>query len=351
MCGIAGIYRYGQKPISEETIALLLSGNEHRGNDATGMAFLQADGSVQVSKLDVPAWKFTCSEQYEKFVDTYLKKDTVAVILHARGASQGSPRINGNNHPMHKDNTAVIHNGMIHNDSEMFNKLNLVRNAETDSDILRAIFDEYGFTDEAFKHLNKLEGSIAGAAISPKYPGKLVLFKSGSPMAIASNKDHFMFSSERKTIYQAMRPVTQRFKLWFQAVDPDLAFSFINEHTLWVLGPEGQERHIEFKTCKGSYSEPVRMVYDRYNERQEKFDADAAKSRSKGSNEPKIVKTMRTLKNPKKNLELHACSNPKCSHQWTIDEGDDPSKFVCNMAKNGCGAPLAKQILKIVTVN
>lgn len=335
MCGIAGIYRFGKEPIKEETIALLFTGNEHRGNDAAGMAFLQADGSVQVSKLDVPAWKFTCSEQYEKFVDEYLKADTVAVIIHARGASQGTPRDNNNNHPLYADNTAIIHNGHIHNDDETFTRLGLQRKAETDSDVIRAIFDEWGFTERAYKELNRLDGSIAGAAISPDYPGKLILFKSGSPMAIASTDDHLIFSSEKKTIYQALRPCFERFKIYFQKVEPDLAFSFIPEHTLWVLGPDGKEMHTEFKTCHYAYVEPVRQVYDKYNERQEKWDAGKEKSR--------LIDL--------KTRNLYNCSSAKCSKQWTVPLGKDPRSFVCDKDKGGCGSPLNPVIIKQVMVN
>lgn len=350
MCGIAGIYRFGKEPIKEETIALLLTGNEHRGNDAAGIAFLQANGDVQVSKLDVPAWKFSCSEQYEKFVDEYLKEDTRAVIIHARGASQGNPRDNNNNHPMFAGQTAVIHNGMIHNDDDIFNHSNLERKADTDSDVLRAILDKHGFTDAGYKELNKLNGSIAGAAISSKYPGKLLLLKSGSPMCIASTKDYLIFSSEKKTIYQAMRPIVNRFKMFFQKVDPNLAFSFIPEHTLWLIGPEGKELHTEFKTCMGKYVEPVRKVYEKYSERQEEFDRDAVKTRAKGSNEPKIVKITKRI-DELKSRNLFNCSNVKCSKQWMVPLGKDPKNFVCDPAKGGCGQNLNPNIIKQVVVN
>jgi len=61
--------------------------------------------------------------------------------------------------------------------------------------------------------------------------------------------------------------------MFFQRVDSSLAFTFIPEHTLWLIGPEGKEFHTEFKTCMGKYVEPVRKVYEKYSERQEAFDA------------------------------------------------------------------------------
>ena len=315
-------------------IALFLTGNEHRGNDAAGMAFMQANGDVHVCKMDIPAWKFTCSEEYEKFIDTYLKDDTVACILHARGASKGNPRDNQNNHPMFVGQSAVIHNGHIKNDDEIFEKQHLQRRADTDSDILRAIFDADGFTEEAFKKLNKLNGSAAGAVLSSRYPGKLLLFKSGSPMNIASTEDFLFFSSELKTIHQACKPVFQRFGIWFQGKEPQLAFTNIPEHSYWILGPNGCEAHGEFKTCREAYKEPVRRVYEDYQDRQMRWD------KEKESKKKKLKSNVDIKLKDGDDRIIYPCSNPQCDRVWMLSRKQDPRKFECDRKKGGCGAGL-----------
>lgn len=309
-------------------IALLLTGNEHRGNDATGMAFLQADGTVSILKKDIPAWQFVSSKEYEDFIAEWLDIDTRAVILHARGASQGNPRINDNNHPMYAGNTAVIHNGSIQNDHTLFAGLQLERKAETDSDILRAILDKYGFTDEAYKVLNRINGSIAGAALSHKYPDKMLLFRSGSPMTLASTNDHLMFSSLKTTLHAAAKPVVQRFGIPFQVQKPDLAFSLMPNHTLWILGPNGLEGHREFKTLNGRYQEPIRRVYKEYKERSEKWDRAAR---------PKIIYPSVSSKNDE-SVDLAWCE--KCEKEWVVPKGKGPKGFYCNKKKGGCGNEL-----------
>src|SRR5258708_27197758 len=123
MCGIAGIYKFGKEPITEEMISLFLTGNEHRGNDATGIALMQEDGKVVIVKRDIPAWKFVTSEEYRSFTKENLLPTTVIALLHTRGASSGSPRVYENNHPMYMGKTAVIHNGSLRNNDHLFDNL------------------------------------------------------------------------------------------------------------------------------------------------------------------------------------------------------------------------------------
>ncbi len=330
MCGISGVRRYGNEPITEEVISLLLTGNEHRGGDAAGMAIQQADGAIDVFKRDVMAWKFTTLDDYKKFIGEKLRPDSLAVILHARAASQGNPRDNNNNHPMYAGKCAVIHNGVIRNDHELFNSMRLDRKAETDSDIIRAIIDEHGFTEPGIKALNKIQGSGAGAIFHPEYPGKMLLFRSGNPMCIASNENFFVFSSEKNTIHRACRPWVQRFGLWFQKSKPDMDFSIMADDTAWILGPEGFEKHFEFNIMKGwSYQEPVRMVYDKFAERQEDFD----RRTNKKTGQVTVIK-------PESKKKFAWCE--KCKLEYTIPINDDPSKYKCwnSKEKKGCNGLL-----------
>lgn len=339
MCGIAGIIKYGAKPIEEEQISLFLTGNEHRGNDATGMAFQQADGSIQVCKKDIPAWRFVCDDIYKDFIKEYLNDDTRAVILHTRGATQGSPRDNKNNHPMYFDTTAVVHNGCINNDDALFNNMKLERRAETDSDILRAILDEHGITPQGIRELSRVNGSAAGAAISSQYPGKVLIFRSGSPMTLGTTENYFVFSSEKNTIHRAMRPWIKRFGSWFQIQKSELAFSPMADNTAWIMGPEGFEQHVEFKALFGNYVEPWRRTYEGYSEREAKWPR-IRSGCDVGSARVTVVSGLETKTEDASQLENAIC--PKCAHKWVITKGDDPIKYQCAKDRGGCGSPVLK---------
>lgn len=326
MCGIAGVIKFGNEQIREEAISMLLTGNEHRGNDATGIALAQTDGTVDVFKRDVPAWQFVCSKEYKKFLVDKLTETTWAAILHTRAATQGSPRDNNNNHPLFAGKSAAIHNGIIHNDDQVFRAMKLERKAETDSDIIRAIADEHGLTEKCITELNRLSGSAAGAIISPEYPEQMILFRSGSPMSLASSDNFFVFSSEKNTIHRAMRPFVKRFGTWFQSNKPDFDFAPMADNTAWLISAKGVELHKEFKSLGAKYVEPFRKTYTNYRERQTAWD------------KREMQKTTADKKD-KKHWDEAWCE--KCQKPWVIPKNANPKDFFCGSSKDkGCNSAL-----------
>jgi predicted glutamine amidotransferase len=276
MCGICGIRRFGSEPISTEQIRILLIGNERRGNQATGVALQQTDGSIQVFKDDEPANRFVLDNDFAGFLEENLRRDTMTFIGHTRAATKGSPAVPKNNHPMWDGKVALVHNGVISNDDFLFRDLKLERSADTDSDIFRAILSANGFTSRATNVLNRVVGSAAIAAISTDYPGKLFLARSGNPIVMATNDaDHFMWSSERQPIYDAMRPWVRKGGIFFRKARADYYFANFPNDTSWLIGDspitaEGEsqwlEWHNQFQTA--SYYRSVSYnVHENYASR------------------------------------------------------------------------------------
>ena len=352
MCGIAGIRRYGKKPIEETMIRLLLTGLERRGNDASGVALGDEDGQVYLYKDNEPAWNFVSSEGYKKWIDKNLTEKTCQVLVHTRASTKGSPLQAKNNHPMFKDCSMVIHNGKLENDDELFRNLKLERNAETDSDILRAIIDEYGITDEAIDKLDKIRGSAAIAALSPEYPGKMLLGRSGSPLTIGSTPDFLMFASEKHVIHRAMKPIVERFGITFQQTSLDMAFGPYPDHTVWILGPEGLELHKALKTFYGTYRDPVRRVYTDYAQRQKDWQNKGIKEPLKTYpmlyNKP-IAEGVLPAKDDKKNedtvFECPTCKKPLLLNKRQMEM--DLNKLICPKSKGGCGMSLGAEVKKV----
>jgi predicted glutamine amidotransferase len=330
MCGIGGIVRWGQKPIEEEQIAILLVGNEHRGNDAAGLAIHQRDGSIDILKKDCPAWQLVTTDDYSKFIRERLHADSEAVLCHARGASQGNPRDNNNNHPMWAGHGAVIHNGVIRNDDMLFDSLKLERKAKTDSDILRAIVDKWGITEEAIRRMGKASGSGAIAAIHPDFHGKILLVRSGNPLQLASNQDFLYFASEKNTLHKACRPYIQRMGIWFQAQKPDVDFANMADNTGWIIGPKGLETHVECHICQGAYIEPWRKTYEEYAERQKKW--------NNRSSVPIKVYPERITETNGSQVKPAYCSH--CKRDWVIPIAGAYNNYVCDKKQKGCGNSL-----------
>lgn len=332
MCGIAGVIRMGKEKISDDTISLLLTGNEHRGNDSTGIAISQNDGSLNILKEDIPAWRFVTGNAYKEFLKEYLRDDSWAVMLHTRGASQGTPRDNRNNHPMYSGKSAIVHNGQIHNDGQLFHQIKMDRGAETDSDIIRAFVDKFGITEDCIHEMNKINGSAAGSAISPDYPKRLLLFRSGSPMTLGSNENFFAWSSEKTTLHKAMRPWIVRFKMYFQDQKPDIAFSAMADDSAYIMGENGLEFHGKFKALSGAYTEPFRRTYEGYAERTKRWDAEARYKSNQASN---LVTIDKANKKKKDNWDDAYCL--RCKRYFVITKGHSPTDYFCNQAKGGCG--------------
>jgi predicted glutamine amidotransferase len=325
-------------------IRLMLTGLEPRGNDAAGIAMQKTDGQIFVLKNDLTPWQFTKSQAYKDFIEEFLKDDIKQVILHTRAATKGLARFNKNNHPMFSGRSAVVHNGVINNDDELFRNFDIPRTAETDSDILRAITDKWGITKDTIEKLNKLRGGVATAAIHPEYPGWMLLARSGNPLTIASTEDFFAFASTKDVLHRAMRPLVFRFKQWFQVQSVNLAFSPFPDNTAYLIGPEGLEWHEEFKSFTGTYVEPNRRVYINYQERQRKWDAEAKTPQA-------TVKATTEVETDGKLI----VKCPKCDKRLALTPeqfASDRSDLRCPEKSGGCGALLSESAsAEKVTVN
>jgi len=246
-------------------ISTMLVSNEKRGNHATGLALQQANGDIQIFKSDSPAWQFVHRRDYEQFLRDHLKEDTVTFLGHTRFATQGHQSKNDNNHPIFAGRTAVVHNGMISNDDTLFKDLKLERKCETDSDIIRAVFDNYGFTRKAVDTMNRFTGSAAFAAISPEFPGKLVLGRSGNPIVLCGTTNQLLWSSEKDAIYRAVRPYHKRFGFVMRDTRAsDVSFIPMNNDSVYMIGqPQDHERGWEADWIE--WHQQLRIAYSNWS--------------------------------------------------------------------------------------
>lgn len=271
MCGIGGIRRFGQAPINIDSINLMFLGLQHRGMDAAGIAITNG-AEVFVYKTDQPAWNMLASRAYKDFVEEYLTDTTDIVLVHTRAATEGLPRFMKNNHPLYSGTSAIIHNGCISNHRYLFEELKLERTAETDSDIIRAIFDDEGFTKRAIRILERMSGSAAIAAVSPKHPGELILARSGNPLILAADTDHLYWASTKSTIHAASRPWESKFNLSFQRTKSNLGWLKMPEDTAYFFDANGFVWHQEFKIATHFKPANYGRQFTEYESRNKRWD-------------------------------------------------------------------------------
>jgi len=134
MCGIAAISPARPGNLTGATRAALISLTT-RGPMAGGIAWTDpSDDEVYYEKRQGNPARMVASGQWRIQVPRYSR----AVIIHTRYATQGSPSVEANNHPITVPGICLVHNGTIANDAEVFGALGVARTAEVDSEAIAA---------------------------------------------------------------------------------------------------------------------------------------------------------------------------------------------------------------------
>jgi predicted glutamine amidotransferase len=212
MCGIAGIFEtdrafdYNRVELARQ---LLLS-IETRGKHATGYAYIQ-DHATVLEKADVKASDFVQAANYFTDQSPYVPR---TLLLHARYATQGSPTINENNHPIYskRSGLTMIHNGWLTNEAQLLKRFRLKKDAEVDSETVLRLIEHFMLNKKkriitAIKlAMRQLKGVFACALISERHPNTLWLWRSGYPLVYTQAPNGaFIFASTEALLEDALK--------------------------------------------------------------------------------------------------------------------------------------------------
>jgi glucosamine 6-phosphate synthetase-like amidotransferase/phosphosugar isomerase protein len=193
VCGIAG-YSFGPRSRVSRTLAAqaLLAGIAERGADAVGYAF-RAAGDVSVHKQQTGA---------SALLDCIALPDAAGqALVHVRDFTKGHPTILANNHPIRHGSVVGIHNGIIANDDDLFDRHGIARQEPemtVDSEAIFALVDSFGTSPET---LAQLVGAMAAAWLDEREPGALHLARGvGRPLWIARGRHEVLFASTRSAL-------------------------------------------------------------------------------------------------------------------------------------------------------
>lgn len=206
MCGIMGYYSFGEFCPNKIEITNMFAMLETRGKDAAGFAFIR-DKNLVIHKDGIKSSDMIKTDEWKNLE---LPK---IMILHCRMKTQGTEKNNANNHPLfNKQGLCIVHNGIIHNDTEIFGKKD--RDGEVDSEAILAVLSTRQKGDKIKRVFDRLEGSFAFAAIDKLEPDKLILVKKDNPLNLYYDisKDILYFCSERQIMTNALNifKVSQR---------------------------------------------------------------------------------------------------------------------------------------------
>lgn len=130
MCGIGAFQIVGGECDPGKVARVLLRLLESRGKDAAGVAW-HCDGDTYITKNNVSGK--VLAKQLQRNIGT-------TGIVHTRWATQGSPKVEHNNHPIDAHGVVGVHNGHISNDNELFKMVTgYKRQGEVDSEAVFAL--------------------------------------------------------------------------------------------------------------------------------------------------------------------------------------------------------------------
>lgn len=187
MCGLAGIILKHKDRGQTEKSALtngfsqMLRSANTRGGHATGFAIVDNYGNYNIHKANVDAYSFLSNFRTQSVLNS-IRQDDVLLMGHTRYATQGSPSVNKNNHPIRAGHTIGTHNGWVSNDRELFNKFDLERFAQVDSEVIFRMYDDSkDVRDFVDNRLSLIKGKLAIVWTDLERPEYVYIIKANNP--------------------------------------------------------------------------------------------------------------------------------------------------------------------------
>ena len=196
MCGLTGIIMKQKTRDAKSLVEIKnamkrqLVSADTRGGHATGFAQIDSLGDYAITKLPLNAYKFietNVSKQAFQLVDS----DVTVLMGHTRFATQGDKSNSANNHPIRAGKTIGTHNGSISNDDELFDKYEMERFAEVDSEVIFRLHDTATDVDDFVKNrVPKIRGAMSIVWCDVEFPDYVYLIKGNNPLSMYWNKKH-----------------------------------------------------------------------------------------------------------------------------------------------------------------
>jgi glucosamine 6-phosphate synthetase-like amidotransferase/phosphosugar isomerase protein len=191
LCGIAG-YSLSHSSSVDRTLAAqsLLAGIAERGADAVGYAHRGRDGRAHVHKQRSGA---------SKLLDRVrVPVDALEALVHVRDYTKGHPSIDANNHPVRHGAVVGIHNGIIENDEEIFERHGFERDQASMTVDSEAIFALAEASENRAEALDELYGAMAAAWVDERRAGILYLARGvHRPLWVGRGARETFFASTR----------------------------------------------------------------------------------------------------------------------------------------------------------
>ena len=208
MCGIFGISIKKESSLKakyKDVLKTLFILSESRGKEASGFA-LNNGKELRYLKSPFPASELVKSDVFSKEIDDLFTIDNpfYTIIGHSRLVTNGYEQYNENNQPVIKNDQAVIHNGIIVNDTDLWKKYSDEKKlSDLDSELIPTLISRFnkqeGSLRSAFSKLYEEIYGMTSIAVMPFGLNNLILATNNGSVyyTTSRNGDAFIFASER----------------------------------------------------------------------------------------------------------------------------------------------------------
>ena len=185
MCGIFG--QITSSKINKSEISILANQSKQRGKDSSGLVYFE-NFKYKVAKADF---------EINKLLNKIKPYHSQLVLGHSRLITNSW----SDNQPIIRNNNALIHNGIIVNEEEIWSKIDQKKQLKIDSETIIAIAEDYlnkgGEIENVHKKILSLCKGIAACALTLTNKGKLLLFSNNGSLYVGKNKTGICFASEK----------------------------------------------------------------------------------------------------------------------------------------------------------
>ena len=223
MCGIFGIVSRVQFTDSGNLLLgvtnKLFKLSESRGKEAAGLS-IRDKSTIYVLKEPLRASKFIASRGYREVFQkiSVSNKDTaendthpILIIGHSRLVTHGQSGLNNNNQPVIKRGVVGVHNGVIVNDTVLWDNFpEMQREYQVDTEVILSLVNYYrGQGNSLVRTIQKTYAQIEGtASIALQFDDTdiLLLATNTGSLYICEDlkRDMLIFASERKILKQLL---------------------------------------------------------------------------------------------------------------------------------------------------
>tara|TARA_X000001382_G_C3156629_1_gene174779 strand:- start:279 stop:1199 length:921 start_codon:yes stop_codon:yes gene_type:complete len=247
MCGLAGIVlKQESRAVNQTALAIdgfrkMLVSAESRGHHSTGFAVIDASSEFYIHKAPRSASEFVNKADTLSALEL-VDSETSVIMGHTRYGTKGSRYINANNHPIRTQTVIGTHNGSVQNDDELFDKFDMNRFAEVDSEVLFRLFaTSSGISDFIKNRLPIVRGRVSMVWADTENPDIVYLYKGNNPLECAYSPEY------RAIFYGSTKEIVDSSKV------SDLQYMTVDENTLMMI----DTKTLKIKKQRVSVTAPV----------------------------------------------------------------------------------------------